>query len=995
MTTGRVAGSALRLDLVLGDIWAPVISGLAAVPPAFSPNSDGVKDDTTIEANLADESPAAWALEVKSEASTVVRSFSGPASPVEATWDGRDSSGAVVADGSYAAVLSATDDWANVQTASPLTLVVDTVGPVFSGWVPADGGNTLWKRPQVSVAVSDPTGVASGSVAMKIDGTGVSASYAGGRAAGSPTWNLSVDADDVADVTATDAVGNTAEGSAGFRVVRVLQEDLLASVPDVTGQVPSLTECLAGCTVTFRDVRVAVGAHGVTLSSTAHPGSGEFRRPVPLTSASVEWRTVAGGEASTPANVPSASWGDVISFDDVYLFAARLPFEPSDALVGDVTVPVPPEAERGSVATLRMPPVNVPPLCYDTSAVPDPGACGGPSGGDPDPVPSPEVPSPLDEDATVPLTYEAVPDDIIVPGLPWPDDDPEKEPHVGPPSGDTSVTEFSPGSITVKVRPGEDIYQVVADHGGSAADVQRAATPPFDSIEVEVGLDRDFYVNVPAGQEKPLVQEYAADARVEDAQLTGVTMPAGSPNDPYANKTNQWNLFGPQGIYMYKAWPFATYGAEPYRPIDGGRGATPVDLAVIDSGIKTAHEDFAGKVKASYDFLGQGSVSETGCAGGHGTAVAGINAQTDNSKGLAGVDYHGGLIVVRVFDGSCGFHGGRTDPIKKAVALGAKVINISYFSTTEDPGECDAIAAAWRKGIVTVVIYAEEQTGNPAGAVSFWPGRCPYALVTTAGDRSGKKYSQAFIDDNVDVAAPGSAVSSVSDDGNAKYDLDGWWGTSLAAPHVAGVGQLLGAMGVPHDVAHNTIRGSSTPMPGECPSPCKGRVNAYRAMRSTLTNGVFELWPQDPDMPFRWNRAGTCGSPHEYRSTANYTYDGRYSLAVQCTGGGYHDIYQNVQVENGWTYSVVVRARVHAAGQPNPDRMRILVSFYDTHGKRIKSYARTGDQDGVGTTWTRWRFATVAPAGAVVARIVLRTYSSTGTGAAYWDDAGFYAVKAP
>ncbi|MBI4728443.1 MAG: hypothetical protein HY775_02945, partial [Acidobacteria bacterium] len=34
MTTGRVAGSALRLDLVLGDIWAPVISGLAAVPTA-------------------------------------------------------------------------------------------------------------------------------------------------------------------------------------------------------------------------------------------------------------------------------------------------------------------------------------------------------------------------------------------------------------------------------------------------------------------------------------------------------------------------------------------------------------------------------------------------------------------------------------------------------------------------------------------------------------------------------------------------------------------------------------------------------------------------------------------------------------------------------------------------------------------------------------------------------------------------------------------------
>lgn len=89
-------------------------------PPAFSPNGDGIKDvlEFTVKATDAD-GITYWQLAVSdaSDPSSIRRLFFGPgAVDAKIAWDGRDPAGRVLAPGSYRAVLSAWDRFANLAT---------------------------------------------------------------------------------------------------------------------------------------------------------------------------------------------------------------------------------------------------------------------------------------------------------------------------------------------------------------------------------------------------------------------------------------------------------------------------------------------------------------------------------------------------------------------------------------------------------------------------------------------------------------------------------------------------------------------------------------------------------------------------------------------------------------------------------------------------------------------------------------------------------------
>lgn len=89
-------------------------------------------------------------------------------------------------------------------------------------------------------------------------------------------------------------------------------------------------------------------------------------------------------------------------------------------------------------------------------------------------------------------------------------------------------------------------------------------------------------------------------------------------------------------------------------------------------------------------------------------------------------------------------------------------------------------------------------------------------------------------------------------------------------------------------------------------------------------------------------------------------------------------------------------ARIHSSGEPNPNRMKLLVCFYKADGSAAGDCRdRLGSQDGIGTSWKDWAFFATAPANAATATVGLRTYADTGDGWAYWDDAGFYAYRPP
>jgi flagellar hook assembly protein FlgD len=96
----------------------------------FSPNGDGRKETTALKATL--NHTASWTMQVKTGSGTVIRTFSGSGTSVNQTWDGKNSSGVLAADGTYTYVVTATDVGGSTTWGSS-QVTVDTVVPVVSG----------------------------------------------------------------------------------------------------------------------------------------------------------------------------------------------------------------------------------------------------------------------------------------------------------------------------------------------------------------------------------------------------------------------------------------------------------------------------------------------------------------------------------------------------------------------------------------------------------------------------------------------------------------------------------------------------------------------------------------------------------------------------------------------------------------------------------------------------------------------------------------------
>lgn len=270
------------------------------------------------------------------------------------------------------------------------------------------------------------------------------------------------------------------------------------------------------------------------------------------------------------------------------------------------------------------------------------------------------------------------------------------------------------------------------------------------------------------------------------ASLVGflVAAPAQASNDP--NWDQQW---GPEDVNAPSAWA---------KTRGGG-----VTIAIVDSGVDVDHPDLRPKLDLanSYDYGDEDSNPDDDStlkdgAGvlvkGHGTHVAGTAAAaTDNGVGVAGVAPDSRIMAMKVFPSSGSTLSFASIPraINDAVDRGAKVINLSLgtFDTgvslvgfTQTP-----CANALQRGVLCVVAAGNSGAGQASGYPRDYPG-----LMVTAHDRNGKHagFGQKA-DTQWSVSAPGVEVFStvpVESGGYANKQ-----GTSMAAPHAAGVAALV------------------------------------------------------------------------------------------------------------------------------------------------------------------------------------------------------------
>lgn len=313
--------------------------------------------------------------------------------------------------------------------------------------------------------------------------------------------------------------------------------------------------------------------------------------------------------------------------------------------------------------------------------------------------------------------------------------------------------------------------------------------------------------------------------------LVGAAGASTAVNDPLWSQ--QW---GPQQVRAPQAWATST-----------GSGEV---IAVVDSGVDLSHPDLAGKLVGGATFVGCANAScgngdwksgkDAGAPDGHGTHVAGIAAAaTNNGTGIAGVAPDAKIMPVKVLGENGGSFAEIAAGIRFAADNGADVINMSLgalpgVQALEITGLIrdarDAIAYANGKGVV-VVAAAGNETAPLCASPAFNNG----ALCVTATDRNEAKawYSNLGVKPDLRaVAAPGGQgalfcgediLSTVpagteSSCGRATPGYDAYAGTSMAAPHVAGVAALLTAQGrtntQTYDVLTSTARMPATGVRG-------------------------------------------------------------------------------------------------------------------------------------------------------------------------------------
>jgi len=178
---------------------------------------------------------------------------------------------------------------------------------------------------------------------------------------------------------------------------------------------------------------------------------------------------------------------------------------------------------------------------------------------------------------------------------------------------------------------------------------------------------------------------------------------------------------------------------------------------------------------------------------GHGTHCAGIaGAVTNNAEGVAGVAWNNKIMVVRAAFGikKNNVINGYLDTdaviaaIHYAVENGADVISMSFGGSNYSALQ-DVIDYAYAEDCVLVA--AAGNYGYYDYEILYYPAAYDEVIAVAATNSSdGKAYFSSY-GDFVDVSAPGvNILSTLFDDTYASKK-----GTSMATPHVAGLGGLL------------------------------------------------------------------------------------------------------------------------------------------------------------------------------------------------------------
>lgn len=398
--------------------------------------------------------------------------------------------------------------------------------------------------------------------------------------------------------------------------------------------------------------------------------------------------------------------------------------------------------------------------------------------------------------------------------------------------------DYVPGRVLVKFRAGlptqAQTSAVAAALRGTASAVRDGGTWT-DFSYVDLPLDTDIPAAAAALAARPEV-DFAEPDAIHHLEVT--------PTDP--SYTRQWNM---RAMNLERAWDINDGARDVVVAVIDSGLAMANDvlrfprfyggrLQIVDVPFARSTDIVSdSRLVSPYDFLYEDDLPYD--MDGHGTHVTGTVGQFANAESGVGVAYNARIMPLKVclgeweilfvlaedgvstlppaFEGGACFTSEEARAIRYAADNGAKVMNLSIGGTSPASATQSALQYAVSRGVFVAVSGGNRyEDGNEAGYPASYARDIGGVMAVGAVGQDLNRAYYSTTGDFIEIAAPGGnarqggaagriwqqtyRASSLSLDQLApRFDLledDGYQGTSMASPHVAGLAALLYSQGI-------------------------------------------------------------------------------------------------------------------------------------------------------------------------------------------------------